>query len=86
MNKNLNEAIFDIAKADALMYAIENTYLDTVEVEPKDRELHNRGVSAFYALWDVIRKTSKDLDKLYEDCTSVDVIRAANEERRKMSK
>ena len=26
MNRNLNEAIFDIAKVEAIMFAFENTY------------------------------------------------------------
>ena len=28
MNRNLNEAIFDIAKVEAIMFAFENTYLE----------------------------------------------------------
>ena len=30
MNRNLNEAIFDIAKVEAIMFAFENTYLEPV--------------------------------------------------------
>lgn len=83
MNKNLNEAIVDIAKADALMYAIENTYLDSIDVEPEDLQLYNRGVSAFYALWDIIHKTAEDLNKLSGDCTVIDAIRSVNDCREK---
>lgn len=86
MNRKLNEAILDIAKADALMFAIENTYLDAIEVDPEDRELHDRGVSAFYAVWDMIHKAAKDLDKLSGDCEVVDVIRAVNEIHGNMNK
>ena len=30
MNRNLNEAIFDIAKVEAIMFAFENTYCATL--------------------------------------------------------
>ena len=36
MNRNLNEAIFDIAKVEAIMFAFENTYLE-LDVAPADR-------------------------------------------------
>lgn len=61
VNKKLIDAKFDIEKADAIMYAIENTYL-SVEVKPEDAERRDRGVYAFYALWDIIRKVSEELD------------------------
>nr|DAU07488.1 MAG TPA: hypothetical protein [Caudoviricetes sp.] len=78
MNRNLNEAILDIAKADALMYAIENTYLDADD-DHDDKEFRNRKTGAFYAVWDAIHKVEEDLDKLSGDCTVVDAIRAVNE-------
>lgn len=86
MNNNLNDAIVDIAKADALMYAIENTYLGAIDVEPEDKELYNRGVSAFYAVWDVIHKVSDDLERLSGDYTVVDVIRATRGYRENLNK
>ncbi|MFR5990322.1 MAG: hypothetical protein ACLUGP_08040 [Faecalibacterium prausnitzii] len=36
MNRNLNEAIYDIAKVEAIMFSFENTYLE-LDVAPADR-------------------------------------------------
>ena len=57
MNRNLNEAIFDIAKVEAIMFAFENTYLE-LDVAPADRARADMATNAFYALWDAIRKVS----------------------------
>lgn len=84
MNKHLNEAIFDIAKVDALMYSIEKAYLD-LEVMPQERERMDRGAYAFYALWDAIRKVADDLEMLSGDCRVVDAIYAVNDVRRRES-
>lgn len=80
-NRHLDNAIFDIAKADALMYSIERAYLD-FGVEPEERERMERGAYAFYALWDVIRKVADDLELLSGDCRVVDAIYAVNDVRR----
>lgn len=69
MNRNLNEVIDDIAKVDAIMYAIETTYLD-IDAVPEERKLHSRGVSAFYVLWDAIHKVEDDINKLSCDRTA----------------
>lgn len=82
MNRNLNDAMFDIAKVDAIMYAIEKAYLD-FEVEPEDREWMDRGAYMFYALWDAIQKVADDLDRLSGDARVVDAIYAANDVRRR---
>lgn len=82
-NQNLNEAISDIAKVEALMFAFENTYLD-LDVTPTDRERADMAVDAFYALWDAIRKVSEDLDRLAGDCRVVDAIYAVNDVRRRV--
>ena len=81
MNRNLNEAIFDIAKVEAIMFAFENTYLD---VAPADRARADMATDAFYALWDAIRKVSDDLDRLAGDCRVVDAIYAVNDVRRRV--
>ena len=65
MNRNLNEAIFDIAKVEAIMFAFENTYLE-LDVAPADRARADMATDAFYAIWDAIRKVSDDLDRLLE--------------------
>ena len=50
MNRNLNEAIFDIAKVEAIMFAFENTYLE-LDVAPADRARADMATDAFYAIW-----------------------------------
>ncbi len=82
MNKHLEDAVFDIAKVDALMYSIEKAYLN-LEVMPEDRERMDRGTYAFYALWDAIQKVADDLDRLSGDARVVDAIYAANDVRRR---
>ncbi len=78
MNKHLDKAIFNIGKVDALMYSIEQLYLD-FEVMPEEQEKLNRGAYAFYALWDEIRTVADELELLSGDCRVVDAIYAANE-------
>lgn len=78
MNKYLDEAIFDIAKVDAIMYSIEKAYLD-FGVLPNERERMDRGVYTFYALWDAIHKVADDLERLSGDCRVVDAIYAARD-------
>ena len=80
MTKNLKEAISRAEKADALMYAIETCYL-SFDILPEERELADRGVSTFYALWDVIRALREDLKNLAGDSRVVDVLRAVREVR-----
>lgn len=69
MNKKLIDAIFDIEKAESLMYAIENTYLD-LDVVEEEIERKKRGVAAFYALWDCITQAKADLEKASCDCNA----------------
>lgn len=83
MNRNLNEAIFDIAKVEAIMFAFENTYME-LDVAPADRARADMATDAFYALWDAIRKVSDDLDRLAGDCRVVDAIYAVNDVRRRV--
>lgn len=78
MTKNLNDAIESVAKADAIMFAIENTYFN-FDFSPEDLEKANRAQYAFYALWDVIKNISDCLDKLEGDSRVVDAIYAVNE-------
>lgn len=75
MNKNLLNAIEEIGKADALMYAIEKAYLD-FEFMPEELERANRGTNAFYALWDIIHKIDGALEELAGDADVVDAIKA----------
>lgn len=85
MNKNLSKALFDIEKVNAVMYAIEATYL-TVEVVPEELDKADKAVHAFYALWDSIKAVQSDLEILAGDETVVDAIYAVNDvNRRKRS-
>lgn len=81
MNTVLNEALLDIEKAKAVMYAYEKAYLD-IEVEPEDREKADYAISMFYVLKDIIEGLSDKLDRLDGDCRVVDAIYAANNVRR----
>lgn len=82
MNVNLNKAIFGICEADALMYAIERSFLD-LDVMPDEAERMGRGTHAFYALWNIIKGVADDLNKLQGDELVVDAIYAAGEVRRR---
>lgn len=81
MNTILNEALLDIEKAKAVMYAYEKAYLD-IEVEPEERERADFAISMFYVLKDIIEGLSGKLDRLDGDCRVVDAIYAANDARR----
>ena len=81
MNTVLNEALLDIEKAKAVMYAYEKAYL-AIEVEPEDREKADYAISMFYVLKDIIEGLSDKLDRLDGDCRVVDAIYAANDVRR----
>lgn len=81
MNRNLQKALFDIGKVDAVMYAIERTYIDAPE---DDQEARNRAAYAFYALWDSIKALSEDLDRLAADGQVVDAAYAVREARRQI--
>ena len=63
MNEKIEKAIFDLEKVDALMYAIENSCLD-LDVFPGSKKAYDKGVVAFYALWDAIDRVADDLETL----------------------
>lgn len=80
MNKNLENALSDICKADGVMYAIENTYLD-IEVYDDQVEKAMKAESTFYALWDIIKNVQDSLERLAGDEKVVNVIYAVNKVR-----
>lgn len=84
MNRNLNEAILSTEKVKAILYSVENSYLD-IEVEPQERERADMAVAMFYVLKDAVDRLSVDLAKLEGDCRVVDAIYAANDVRRQMA-
>lgn len=73
MNKYLDEAILDIAKVDAIMYAIDQTYMEDTE---------SRRQYLFYAMWDAVQRVRENLDRLAEDQKVVDAIYAVNDVRK----
>ena len=65
MDKYLNEAIVDIAEAEALMYAFETAYLGN---DCNDWRMKSRRECAFYAVLDLIRKAESDLHEFSKSC------------------
>ena len=82
MNKTLDDAMLDIEKAKAVMYAYEKTYLD-LEVAPEEREKADLAISMFYVLRDIIDELADKLELLSGDCRVVDAIYAVNDVRRR---
>lgn len=80
MNVNLSEALFDVAKIDDLMYAIERSFFD-LDIAPEDLPKAERAMNVFYAMWDTVNSLSRNLEKLEGDEKVVDVIYAARETR-----
>ena len=73
MNKNLDKAIFELGKADALLHSIESLYLD-FDFLPEEKEKAERGTYVFYALWDAVKAASASIDEYCGDCRVVDVL------------
>lgn len=67
MNRNIEKAQFDLGKVNALMRAIEETYLDIEAVE-EETEKMSQFELAFYALWDIIKLVEKDLNDAQREC------------------
>lgn len=78
MNKNLNNAMFELGKADALLASIEALYMD-FDFLPEEKQKAERGVYAFYCLMDAVKAASTYLEEYSAECRIVDVIRTARE-------
>lgn len=78
MNKHLNEAIYELGKADALIAAIEGMYMD-FDLLPEEQEKADRGGFLLYCLWDAIKRARTELNEYTAECKIVDVIQAARE-------
>ena len=61
MKENLDNVICNVAKVEALMYAIEAAYIG---VMPEDNENLLRVESAFYAVWDIVRIIQQELNEM----------------------
>jgi len=79
MNRNLEKAMFDIGKVDALMAAYENTYLDVTDSDGIERD--NQRQFAFYAIWDAVKMVDDDITRLAGDRRVIDVLEAISRER-----
>lgn len=66
MNMNLIDAISNVGKIDALMYAIERSFFD-IEVNPADMKKADRAMNVFYATWEIIDSLSANLEQLEKD-------------------
>ncbi len=82
MNRNLERAIENLRKVEALMYAYEATYLD-VNLREEDHELIDNRMYAFMAIQDAVTTVTKDLDRLAGDTRVIDVIQAIAEKDKK---
>lgn len=78
MNKNLNNAMFELGKADALLASIEAMYMD-FDFLPEEKEKAERGAYTFYCLMDAVKAASNFLEEYSAECRIVDVIRASRE-------
>ena len=78
MNKNLNNAMFELEKADALLASIEALYMD-FDFLPEEKEKAERGAYAFYAVWDRVKKATECRDNYNAECRIVDVLTAVRE-------
>lgn len=61
MKENLDNVICNVAKVEALMYAIEAAYIG---VMLDDYEMLVRAESAFYAVWDIVRIIQQELNEM----------------------
>lgn len=66
MNMNLIDAISNVGKIDALMYAIERSFFD-IEVNPADMKKADRAMNVFYATWGIVDSLAANLEQLEKD-------------------
>lgn len=78
MNKNLNNTMFELGKADALLASIEALYMD-FDFLPEEKQKAERGAYAFYCLMDTVKAATAYLEEYSAECRIVDVILAARE-------
>lgn len=78
MNKNLNNAMFELGKADALLASIEALYMD-FDFLPEEKQKAERGAYTFYCLMDAVQSAAKFLEEYTAECRIVDVLNAVRE-------
>ena len=85
MNKNLENALNNAAKIDAILFAMDNAF-STLPFASDHLEEVNRAQNAFYAVWDLVADLQKDLEKLRDDEQVVNVIMASKRSRQNLDK
>lgn len=76
MNRNLENAIIELGKADALLESIDLLYMD-LQFMPEEKTRAKRWAYSFYCLMDAVRNASEHLDEYLAECRIVDVIQEA---------
>lgn len=76
MRSILNDAVYKVGKADALLYAFEQAFLD-IEPGPDDYEKVEKGTYVFYEIWEAVKETNALLNKLCQERMVIDAIEAA---------
>lgn len=69
----------DAAKLDALMEAFESKFLKFVDIGKDEFEEREKGVLAFYAMRDLLKKMEADAEELCGHMEVCDAIFAANQ-------
>lgn len=71
----------DVAKLDALMEAFEDKYLRFLDIGKDEVKERERGVLAFYAIRDLLKKMETDAEELCGHMEVCDAIMAASKAR-----
>ena len=63
MNEIIEKAAFEVAEADALMFAFDKAYT-CIEVLPEERERADKAVYAFYSMWEHVKNALELLSEV----------------------
>ena len=77
MNAHFDSAVDQIAKASAILYAIDETFMEDAD---------SRLQRLVYAVWDAVKSADAELELLAGDRLVVDAIYAVNDVRRRSGK
>ena len=80
MKDKIERISLEASKADAFLYAYEHCFLENHGAEA-EMESSNKGVHAFYGIWDCVKRIEQMLDELAGEATVIDAIQAAKESR-----
>lgn len=76
----------DAAKLDALMEAFESKFLKFIDIGKDEMEEREKGVMAFYAMRDLLKKMGEDAEELCGHMVVCDAILAANQAKKGVGK